>query len=255
MKTPKKKLLIPVLPVYAALILITAGITSAQTIEFSVTTGSASYLRYDIVSFTADLRQDGSPVTDSSATLTGRVLYGGQPVTTVGNIQTFSLYFNSTDDMWHGYWALPWNPELGQYTLEVTADIGGDIHTETTTFDVALREPRIVLPPGYLAMNAENVEDLTGFNVPGPFGEAGDWLNMFDWAEFMAAIAAWLTSPSHGALYRTRAPNSTASRRRRTASLARPGYGRTAQGRLTVWNPDTGLPSIGRCTTTVATAR
>ena len=193
-----EKVLATTLQTLLVLILILAGRAHAQTIDFSVTTESASYLRYDMVSFTADLRQDGSPVTDSSAALTGRVLYGGQPVTTVGDIQTFSLYFNSTDDMWHGYWALPWNPEIGAYTLEVTADIGGDIHTETAAFDVTAREPRIILPPGYLAMNAENVEDLTGFSVPGPFGEAGDWLNMFDWAEFMGADSFW---PTAGYIY------------------------------------------------------
>jgi hypothetical protein len=174
------------------LVLIPTHTSNAQPF-FDIMVYKPSFLRYEIVSFKVNLTQDGNPVTDSSAELTARVYFNENFVITVGNMKTVNLYYNSTDKLWYGYWPIPWNPEVGKYTLNVTANISGAIYTNSAQFNITMRQPKEVLPPGFLAMTAENVEDLTSFNVPGPYGESGNWLNMFKWAEFMGADSFWPT--------------------------------------------------------------
>jgi hypothetical protein len=170
---------------------------NAQTIGFNIILEKPSFLRYEIVSFKVNLTQDGNPITDSSAYLTARFYNStGHLVTTVGNMQSINLYYNSSDSLWYGYWPIPWNPELGVYTLNVTANISGIVYTDSKQFEIRMREVREVLPPGFLAMTAEQLEshiDYGRLQIPGPYNETINWTNIFKWANFMGADAVWPT--------------------------------------------------------------
>ncbi|MFH8132354.1 MAG: hypothetical protein QW321_01985 [Candidatus Aenigmatarchaeota archaeon] len=172
-------------------------IVSAQPSTFTIILEKPSFLRYEIVSFKVNLTQNGNPITNSSTALIARIYNStGGLVTTVGNIQNVNLYYNSSDNLWYGYWPIPWNPELGEYTLNITANVSGTIYTNSTIFNISMRKPKEIIPPGYLAMTAEEVEDVathSSFQIPGPYNESKSWLNIYRWAKFMGADSVWPT--------------------------------------------------------------
>ncbi len=184
-----KKLLILLLP-----LVFIQTITYAQPIV-NIRMDNSSFLRYEIVSFKVNLTDSGNPI--SSGNVTARFFYNSNLVRTVGNMNSISLYYNSSDSLWYGYWPTPWNPPIGIYIVNVTANVSGSTYYNTSTFIIAMRQPKEILPEGYLSITAEDGGDLTTFSFPGPYGEANSWTNMYEWAKFMGADSIW---PSAGAI-------------------------------------------------------
>jgi len=145
-----RKLLFLVLTIAAFFIFISNA--NAQTIGFEIILEKPYFLRYEIVSFKVNLTQDGNSITDSFANLTAKFYNStGHLVTTVGNMQSINLYYNSSDRLWYGYWPIPWNPELGIYSLNITANVSGVVYTNSKQFEIKMREVREVLPSGFFS--------------------------------------------------------------------------------------------------------
>ena len=150
-----------------------------------VTTSQPTYLRYDVVE--VRVKADGAVIGELAAEdLRGAVTRDGEPVTTVG--KTRELTFRAGEGgLFVARWPIPWNPPLGTYRAEVTANVPSGVHTAYADFVVAGREPkRPAVPFCVVTLESDGRWERLGVASP---GENRDWKALVDWAEFMGADA------------------------------------------------------------------
>jgi hypothetical protein len=150
-----------------------------------VTTSQPRYLRYDIVvvRVTADAAVIPTLAVDD---LRGVVTREGEPVTTVGKIRELS-FRPAEGGGFEARWPLPWNPPLGEYRAEVTAETAAGEFESYSAFEVAGRPARRPKKP-LCVVTLESDGKWERLAVATP-GENRDWKALVDWAEFMGADA------------------------------------------------------------------
>lgn len=158
---------------------------SVDAATFSLSTPKRDYLRYELVPLVAKI--EWSP---------GKPVEGVVPVIKAYHAENlvknsmgeFRLRYDDSSEVYTGGWAIPFNPELGKYRLEVTVSLGSDRFSLQNSIEIEVdgRAP----PPidtAICAMTIEAQSDLIENPVSNPLGGKWDWRNYIGWAQLLCA--------------------------------------------------------------------
>ena len=154
-----------------------------------VFTSKNKYYRYELVEIYADYRDlNKKPI--NIGTLVARVYKNNRLIYSVGKTKEIILTYNPSLKLWVGKWAIPWNPELGEYNVLVKAmpDYPGPVLTATSSFEVIGRIPE-KNKKSFCAMTLEYGGNILQKRIPGPDGRIGNWKNLIKWSKFVGANA------------------------------------------------------------------
>jgi hypothetical protein len=162
-----------------------SGTAEAPPGPLVVATSQPTYLRYDIVE--VRVKADAAVIPGlTSENLHGTITRDGEPVTTVGKMR--ELKFRAGEgDAFVARWPIPWNPPLGKYRAEVTADVPSGSHYSYADFVIAGRKPKRPADP-LCVVTLESDGKWERLGVASP-GENHNWKALVDWTEFMGADA------------------------------------------------------------------
>jgi len=163
-------------------------VVTAQAWALELQTGKEAYWRYELVDIVASLGQSETAAA-YPAHLEATVWQDDAAVVTVGNMKKIPLK-KQADGTWKGYWPIPFNPDLGDYTAKVLVYYNGTTKTAETDFKVQGKEP-FTLPKGFSVVTDEGGSRgptaTPGFTPEEP----KSWKNMIRWADYMGADAFW----------------------------------------------------------------
>jgi len=165
--------------------------------------------RYDLVPVILEARDAGNRAAPLPEPPVIRVLYAGEPQTTVGHVDRLSPGYDRQLVQYRAWWPVPWNAKPGRYVVEARCDLkdvaawdwDGEVREAgegednriaevvcRRSFTIRARTPARIAP-GLCAVTWE--QHIPTGRVQKPDGAWGDWRALLDWAEFMGADALW----------------------------------------------------------------
>ena len=182
-------------------LLLLALVVTADPVKLSVAASQPEYWRYEVVVVTAK----GAP--PGTERVFGVPMRNGETVTGVS--EKLEVEFRREGDAWVGRWAMPWDPDLGDYEMVVKAlDSSGDeLDSATTDFRIRGRSPssRVRLP--HFAVTLETDADYYTARLSGPRMRVPGWKNVVAWPEYAGADSIWFCAGMTKAMYRPTAEN------------------------------------------------
>ena len=171
--------------------------TPADESRLSATSSQEAYWRYEVVEVFAE----GVPV--DTAELVGIPTRDGEVAPGVDGRD--EVPFKPTGEgRWRCCWAMPWDPELGEYELRVEArDATGTVlQSAAAPFSIRGRAPSTSVQLPHFALTLETDADYFTAGLAGPRLRVPGWKNVIAWAEYAGADSFWfgaaLTKAAYG---------------------------------------------------------
>ncbi len=161
-----------------------------------------SYLRYEVVQI--DLFLPGVDIESAknmAVEARGKIYKDGEQVLGVAGFSDFPLSYDPHQGCWVGKWAMPWNPQLGEYQAVVTAVTPEGNLKLSAQFEICGKSPSkdVSFPLTAVTLETDTRYDRIKFMQPD--GSLGDWQGVIDWAEFMGADSVWYLTGLTKAMY------------------------------------------------------
>ncbi len=156
-----------------------------HALTFSLTTPKKEYLRFELVPLEARIEEVGvGPV--SGLRPEARVYAGEKPVD--NRLGKTMLKYDELRGVYRGAWPIPFNPELGEYRIEVLVPIpDGDFTIRNSVRFLLRGRPVARIDTSICAMTIEAQTDMTKHAVSNPWNGGWDWRNFATWADLLCA--------------------------------------------------------------------
>jgi len=160
-------------------------IHSVNAATFSLSTPKRDYLRYELVALEAKIEwSPGEPVTGVVPVVKA---YRGERLVQ-NSMGEFHLRYDDSSRAYTGGWPIPFNPELGEYRLEVTVPLQSDRFVLQNSIEIEVSGKTLPsIDTAICAMTIEAQTDLIENPVSNPLGGRWDWRNYLRWAELLCA--------------------------------------------------------------------
>ncbi len=175
---------------FAAVILsVSLVVVLAEPLEFSANSEQPAFWRYEVVVVTAD----GVPAMAES--VVGVPTLNSEAV--AGVTGETEVHFREEDDgYWRGYWAMPWDPTLGDYQMKIEArdSAGAVLDSTAADFIIRGRAPSEVVPLPHFALTLETDANYYNARLAGPRRRIPGWKNLISWPEYVGADSFWFSA-------------------------------------------------------------
>jgi len=160
-------------------------IHSVNAATFSLSTPKRDYLRYELVPLEAKIEwSPGEPVTGVVPVVKA---YRGERLVQ-NSMGEFHLRYDDSSRAYTGGWPIPFNPELGEYRLEVTVPLQSNRFVLQNSVEIEVSGKTLPsIDTAICAMTIEAQTDLIENPVSNPLGGRWDWRNYLRWAELLCA--------------------------------------------------------------------
>ncbi|MCD4732624.1 hypothetical protein K8R78_00115 [bacterium] len=184
------------------LLAVTLTVVLAEPGSFSARSEQPAFWRYEVVVVAVD----GVP--SATQELIGVPTLNGEAIAGVTG-ETELRFREEEDGYWRGYWAMPWDPALGDYQMKIEArdSAGAVLQSTAADFTIRGRAPSEVVPLPHFALTLETDANYYNARLGGPRRRIPGWKNLISWPEYVGADSFWFSAAITKTTYNPTAEN------------------------------------------------